>query len=443
MGDLRQEILLFCRQQGVVLSGKTVLCAVSGGRDSMALLHIFLKLGEEQGFAVAAAHYNHRLRETADRDEAFVRSWCAKNGVPHTVGEGDVAAFARERKTSVENAARTMRYRFLESAADEMGADFIATAHHADDNAETVLLHLLRGAGLQGICGIPPVRDRIIRPLLGVERKTIDAYIAENSIPFVEDETNCETVYERNRIRHRLMPVLEQMSPGSGARIAAAAARLRLDNAYMERQAEDLLPPAGENGETAIPRALLKAQDAAIAARLVRLAARRLGAELTAAQTDAVLALRTGAVLSLPTGIRSAADGKSLHFYRIPSPPPPMMLRMGEQTWGEYRITLWETDGNIGEDKDTAVLSADVGDLTVAAWNGSGRLTVDSGKRTVKRLLSDHGVPVPQQENRPALFADGILCAVFGAGTDLAFRPPDGGKRKVVTLVKEDNSNDR
>ena len=121
-----------------------VLCAVSGGRDSMVLLHLLCALAREGGFQIAAAHFNHQLRPTAGRDEAFVRDWCAGRGIPFRAGSGDVAAYARETGTSLEDAARQLRYRFLEESADALRAVRIATAHHREDNAETVLLHLLR-----------------------------------------------------------------------------------------------------------------------------------------------------------------------------------------------------------------------------------------------------------------------------------------------------------
>ncbi len=435
MAPLRREILRFLDEEGVSLAGKTVLCAVSGGRDSMALLCLMLELSTKLGFAVAAAHYNHRLRESAERDENFVRDWCGRKGVPLIVGSGDVAAFASEKKTSVEDAARVMRYRFLEDAADELGADYIATAHHAQDNAETILLHLLRGAGLQGLSGIPPVRGRIIRPLLETSRSSINSYIDENGIPYVEDETNSETVYERNRLRHELLPRLEELSPGAVTRIAAAAARLRADNASLEARAAALLPPGEENGETRLRRELLKTQDAAIAARLVRLAARRFDVELTAAQVDAIRALRRGGLISLPDGLRAAAEGEIVRFYRLPAPPPPLALRIGEQKWGEYLVFVRETDGEAEERENVVVLRADAGELTIRAWDGTGRLAVENGSRTVKRLLSDHGITAPQQENRPAVLRNGELAAVFGAGADYSLRPESGEKKIVITLV--------
>ena len=174
---LVRKVRAFCEKRDLLPREGTVLCALSGGRDSMALLHILSQLAEEGGFQVTAAHFNHRLRATADRDEAFVRDWCRGQGIPLTCGAGDVRKLARREGLSIEDAARTLRYAFLETAARDMGAARIATAHHREDNAETVLLHLLRGTGLRGLGGIPPVRGRIVRPLLETSRREIDGYV--------------------------------------------------------------------------------------------------------------------------------------------------------------------------------------------------------------------------------------------------------------------------
>lgn len=420
-------------RQGVEPAGKTVLCAVSGGRDSMALLHVLLTLGTQQGFAVAAAHYNHHLRESAARDEALVRRWCGERGIPLTVGGGDVRAFAGSSGKSIEDAARTLRYEFLENAAAECGADFIATAHHRQDNAETFLLHLLRGSGLQGLGGIPPVRGSIIRPLLDADRTDIDGYIKENAISYAEDETNADTAYTRNRLRLELLPLLEEIAPGSVGRIAAASALLRADEEFFSQYTASLLP----EGKTEIPIALLKAQSGPIAARLVREAARRLGAELTGAQTEAVLNLRGGACLSLGGGLRAAREGKVLRFYRLAEPAKPLSLSLGQQSWGSFRVTVMETGDEVAENAHTVVLRGDIREPVIAAWDGTGRLGVENGRRTVKRLLADHGISAVQRENCPAVYADGTLAAVFGAGTDTGFRPLPGEKKIVITLENE------
>ena len=235
-----------------------VLCAVSGGRDSMVMLHLLSALGAEGSFRIAAAHFNHRLRPAADRDEAFVRDWCREQGIPLTCGAGDARGFACREGLSVEDAARKLRYAFLESAARDMGADHIATAHHREDNAETVLLHLLRGTGLQGLGGIAPVRGAIVRPLLETSRAEIDAYAARNSVPYVEDESNRDTRFTRNRLRLEVLPLLEEISPGCTVRIAAAAELLREENEHLRREAEALAPEAAPAANMEAPKTAVK-----------------------------------------------------------------------------------------------------------------------------------------------------------------------------------------
>ena len=194
--------------------GGTVLCAVSGGADSMCLLHLLHTWAGEGGFRVAAAHYNHNLRGAeSDRDAAFVAEWCAGQDIPCVIGAGDVAHEARARGLGVEETARQMRYEFLRGAADAMGCGRIATAHSADDNLETLLLHLVRGAGLHGLAGIPPRRGVVVRPLLTTSRAEIVAYLEANGVAHVEDSSNTDEGYARNRIRRQVVPVLRQLNP--------------------------------------------------------------------------------------------------------------------------------------------------------------------------------------------------------------------------------------
>ena len=279
-----------------------VLCAVSGGRDSMVMLHLLSALAERGDFRVAAAHFNHRLRPTADRDEAFVRDWCRERNIPLTCGAGDVRDFAAREGLGLEDAARKLRYAFLETAARDMGAARIATAHHRDDNAETVLLHLLRGTGLQGLGGIAPVRGNIIRPLLEISRAEIDGYVARNDLPYVEDESNLDTRFTRNRLRLEVLPLLEEMAPGAAGRIAAAAELLREEDAHLRAEAASLVPEAAD-GAVTLPVPVLNRQDRPIQRRLVRTMGQKLGVELTKPQTEAVLSLRNGGCLDLPQGL--------------------------------------------------------------------------------------------------------------------------------------------
>ena len=434
---LTRTVLLWCEQQNTTLAGKTILCAVSGGRDSMALLHVLLRLSTQIGFSVAAAHYNHRLRESAGRDEDLVRRYCAQRGIPFTVGNGDVRAHAKANGASIEDAARTMRYAFLREASRDCGADYIATAHHRQDNAETLLLHLLRGSGLQGLGGIAPIRSELIRPLLEADRRDIDTYITENDIPYAEDETNSDTAYTRNRLRLELLPLLEEIAPGSVGRIADAAVRLRADEDFLHRHSSALAPEMDENGCVCLSKKMIDAQHSAIAARIIRSAARCLNAELTAQQTDSILRLRSGGCLSLSNELRAAREGDIIRFYRVSAAPPPLKLSLGENQWGDRVITVYETQAIVTEDSNTVVLRCVAEPLTIAAWDGTGRLSVANGRRTVKRLLADHGISAAQREHRPAVFVGETLAAVFGAGTDHALQSDNNDKKIVITLRQE------
>ena len=431
----------FCREKGMLPPpGGVMLCAVSGGRDSMALLCFLETLAAEEGFPLRAAHYNHHLRRSADRDEEFVRRWCAGRSIPLTCGGGDVAAWARERGLSLEDAARSLRYRFLEETAAALGAERIATAHHVQDNAETVLLHLLRGSGLRGLGGIPPVRGRIVRPFLETDRRDIEAYIEENHIPYVEDETNADGAYTRNRLRLSVMPLLEELAPGCTGRIAAAAALLRAEEAHLADECAALLPPAGET-EIELPTAVLGAQDAAMGRRLVRAMAQRLGGELSARQTDAVLALGSGGLLDLPGGLQAFRQPHRLVVRRLPPPPEPLALHEGRQPWDGGTVRVAVTAESPPAQETGAVLSADrvAGPLTIAPWDGAGRLAVENGSRTVKRLFADRGIPLHRREEHPALYdGAGRLVAVLGVAADWDLRPRPGERTLAVVWEKEE-----
>ena len=190
----------------------TAVCAVSGGLDSMCLLHLLDIWRRERGVSLLAAHFHHGLRPTADRDAAFVRDWCGERGIPFVWERGDVREYAAQKGLSIEEAARELRYAFLRKTAAAYPDSLIYTAHHAGDNAETVLLNLIRGTGISGLTGMKARRDGIVRPLLDVSRGELEAYAAACGIPHVEDETNADrSAALRNRVRLDLLPLLREL----------------------------------------------------------------------------------------------------------------------------------------------------------------------------------------------------------------------------------------
>ncbi len=261
--------------------GSRVLCAVSGGADSMCLLHL---LSRREDLVLTAAHFNHQLRgEGSDGDEAFVRDICTRWHIPLTVGRGNVAAYAKGEGLSIEEAARVLRYAFLDQAARTENCALIATAHNADDNAETILLHLIRGTGLQGLTGIPPRRGNIVRPLLHLTREEILAYLDEHAIPHREDPSNSDESYSRNRLRCQVMPVLRDMNPRFSQSAAATARFLREDNDYLSAQAAKLSSEALVlDGQVTLPAHLIAQAPRPIAIRAVR----QLWSALTGGDSD-------------------------------------------------------------------------------------------------------------------------------------------------------------
>lgn len=233
-------------------SGGRVCVALSGGADSVSLLIVLNELREELHTELFACHLNHGLRgEESDRDERFCRELCEKLGVPICSRKINVSELMRKHE-SVEQAARRERYVFFEEALARFGADMLATAHNANDNAETVLLNLARGTGLKGLCGIPPVRSfgagsfRVIRPLIFCERAEIEEFLNERGQGCVTDATNLSEDYTRNKIRRRIVPELSEINPSVVAVIGRMTRNLRADSVFLDSLAEKALAAARE-----------------------------------------------------------------------------------------------------------------------------------------------------------------------------------------------------
>jgi len=227
----------------MIPSGARVLVGLSGGSDSVALVRLLLELSEHGAFTVVAlAHLHHGLRSTADRDEAFCREFAARAGLPIVVERADVAAHAAAHGLSTEDAARRLRYAFLERTAAARGADRIAVGHTQDDQAETLLLKLMRGTGLTGLGGIYPRRDHVIRPLLDVARAELRAYLESRGDRWVEDESNDDLTIPRNRVRHRVLDELDRAAGGpTRPAIARAAGLLREDAQWLDELSHERL----------------------------------------------------------------------------------------------------------------------------------------------------------------------------------------------------------
>ena len=211
--------------------GSLSIVALSGGADSVALLLGLLYLGQP----LVAAHCNFHLRgEESDVDEAFVRQLCEERGVKLYVEHFDTEAYAKQQRISIEMAARELRYDFFERLRQQLGADTIAVAHHRDDNVETLLLNLVRGSGLKGLCGMQPQNGFIVRPMLNIPRTEIEAFLKESQQPFRTDSTNTDTAFKRNKIRHELLPLLRELNPSIDRTLAETITRLNEAHSLLQ-----------------------------------------------------------------------------------------------------------------------------------------------------------------------------------------------------------------
>jgi len=240
LARLHQEIARTVRRHGLCPAGSRLLVGLSGGSDSVALVLLLQELAEQGAFSVVSlAHLNHRLRCTAKRDEQFCRDFAARIGLQIAVESIDVAAYAHTQRLSIEEAARRVRYDFLHRIAESSSAERIAVGHTRDDQAETFLLKLIRGAGLTGLGGIYPRRGIVVRPLLDVSRADLRRYLESRGQSWVDDETNEDLANPRNRIRHKVLPELDLAAGASSIpAIARAASISREDGQWLDELAD-------------------------------------------------------------------------------------------------------------------------------------------------------------------------------------------------------------
>jgi len=435
------KILQHCRREQLFRPGEQVVCALSGGADSVALLHCLLALREDLQITVSAAHYNHCLRgEASDLDEAFVRRLCASLHVPLVVERGDVAAHAAEHGQSVEEAARQLRYDFL---FRQPGV--IAVAHHGDDQVETVLLNLLRGTGLKGLCAMSPRQERVVRPLLTVTRQEIRDYLTERELSWREDATNDGDDALRNRLRHHVLPLLQAENPNLAATVGRMTVLLQADEAWLSRQTEDLLTRARrENGwdcET------LRQAPAVLRRRAIRqlLEIPKPAMHHVDAVEGLLEDLQGSASVELPDGWMALREYDSLQLIRRQEDLPwqPVTLQLGQRETvpgAELEIAV---EGPVILEKTTDSLSTfavkydmmDANPMIVVRPRRTGdSLQLSGGTKSLKRLMIDRKIPAARRDRMPVITAGEQILAVYGLGTDVRWAARPGDRALIVQI---------
>ena len=399
------KVTAFIRRFDLVQPGDRVICAVSGGADSMALLYAMYLLREQLGITVEAAHFNHHLRPVeADRDEAFVREFCRVRQIPLHTGQARVIPDEK----GLENAARVARYSFFDTLPGK-----IATAHTADDNAETVLLHLVRGTGLKGLGGIAPARGRIIRPMLSVTRQEVEAFLGEYAIPWVYDSSNGSDDFLRNRLRREVMPLLRRENPSLSTGWSEMALSLRSDEQALEAMAAD-------TDSVAVLRQMEPAAQTRSLARLlerngVREPQRRhieLARRLVYADNPSAWAVFPGDVR-----LRRSYD----RLVREQPLPPWEGLEIpgfGVYSIPQLGLTVTVCPAETMERERNVLRVNAVFPIRLRPRREGDRLRLPGGSKTVKKLLIDRKIPAVQRCRLPVAEDDQGILGAAGLGCE-------------------------
>ena len=401
------KLLHFMGQNRMLKPGDHVVCAVSGGADSIALLFAMYLLREKLEITLSAAHFNHRLRgEESDRDEQFVRDFCAQFEIPLTVGSGEVKAG----KKGLEAAARDARYDFLRTLPGK-----IATAHTANDNAETVLMHLIRGTGLKGLGGIAPVNGTLIRPLLTVTREELVAFLEEYHLSFVTDSSNNTDHFLRNRLRHRVMPLLQEENPQLAENMSAMALRLRQDEAVLSQI-------AGCESLPNIPQ--LRQMPAALRNRCLRNALEKWGvpepeAEHVVLLDKLVFSDKPSAKASFPGGVMIGRNYDALMRCDPGEPITELVLPCpGEVTLPQIGLRILCTPAGENVDTRDTFTVVPVGQIVVRCRRAGDAMRLSGGTKDLKKLFIDRKIPAEQRMKIPVLADDSGVLAVYGFGAN-------------------------
>ena len=471
----------------LVRAGERIGVAVSGGADSVALLSLFVELRESLGFVVCVMHFNHKLRgKASDADEKFVAKLAAQRGLEFFVERENVAARAKRERANLEDSARRARYAFFEQLVKDGRVSRVAVAQTADDQAETVLAHMMRGTGLAGLAGIHPEAGSVFRPLLSIRRAALRAYLRENRQKWREDASNLDETRTRARIRHKLMPFLERTFPGPIVEHLCQLAELaREDNTYLDlvararvhkiaKQSGDRISvPASEFfgsekdvSKTGGSEGSSAAGNLALGKRIVREIVRRVkprAGELGSTHVDAVLHLarrgHSGQLLQLPGGVevrrehdvlifRSALADRgsseaatfSMHVH-LPAIGGQLRLEALSRTL-LFRVIDWPGEGR-ETTKTGAVLDRNRlrEPLALRNWRPGDALRPSGhqNRRTVARLLNELGASRWEKQRWPVLTSAGKVVWVLGLPVADEFTVAEGSRAAVV-ITEESSS---
>lgn len=453
---LSTTVLAYLRKHALLKAGDRVGVAVSGGADSVALLRLLLELRSEVGFVLSVVHFNHQLRGTdSDTDAQFVADLARHYKLDLQCESGDTTAYAAQKHLSIETAARELRYQYFRRLLSESQLNRIATAHTLDDQAETVLLKMTRGAGTRGLAGIYPELSiagskssaTIIRPLLAIKRKDLELYLKSLGQPWREDASNRDLRHARNRVRHGILPRLERfLNPAVREALAETAEIARAEEDYWQREVAQVLPQLWTQKSGALKSAALATLPLALQRRVVRSACESLGLRLEFHHVEEILALaasRGAKSTELPAGwvVSRQKQGLCLerkttaptdYEYRLPVPGsvlvPEIHSRIEAVLVPRSRAEAYNPDHLLNR----ALLGKE---LCVRNWRPGDRFWPAHTKapKKIKELLP--GQAGSERKLWPVVISGSDLVWVRGFPTPAKFRPRT--EADEATLIQE------
>lgn len=445
------------QQYAMAKKGDTIVIGLSGGADSVALTHILWQIAQTEAFSLKAVHVHHGIRGTeANVDAAFSRQFAESLGIPFFLHHLDVPKEAKQRGMGEEETGRLLRYEIFRNIAGIDGK--IAVAHHMGDQAETLLMRLCRGTGLYGLTGIPPVRGNIIRPLLLCTRTQIEDYCKTNHLSFRQDSTNFDITYTRNRLRHQVLPLLEEVHNGSTNHLAQTASQLALENDFIEQQAKEAFTAVCMASDPiTLSCHALSALHPALCMRVLRIAIAQANPthglhNITQKHLLAVydlLSKQSGKTLQLPNHLSVTHSYDALIFSDKPEKKENgfcYTLTLDTTIWipeAGLSILLSLTDKkNVEIPSDCCTIFLDYDkiteELTCRNRNAGDFITLSGGTKKLKKLWIDEKIPQHIRQQLPLIACGKEIVWIYGRQVSTTFLPDAETKRYLCIKIMEE-----
>lgn len=443
----KEDVLSVIKRYNMLENCDRIVVGLSGGADSVCLLSVLNSLKAEYGFSLVAAHINHGIRGAeAQRDEESCKRLCESLNVPLEILHADIPTLSEQQGIGEEECGRIVRYDFFRSLAGERGK--IATAHNLNDNAETLLLNLVRGAGSKGACGIPPVRNNIIRPLIETDRKSIEKYCEENELQYVTDSTNLECEYSRNKIRIKVLPTLCEINQNAVGALSGFASRMREQEAFLESVVNEKYALCVKNSE------LYEAEFSALDIFLKKRIAGRFLSELSHGEIEAKHIddfLRfVGSGKALVTASATEIVSRDGKIFKKPEQAEQFSVDFSLDD-KKVNLPFCEISIEKYDTKDLQNLNKDILDNLIDCDKISNTLILRSRKdgdkftfskrrvtKTVKKLFNEDKIP-PEVRNRMVILdSDGEVVWLRGYGTNKKFRISADTKKAIKLNISQE-----